>query len=87
MMDGIVEQIGEQLQQKLRIATHRRRRGRLHVEEVSEGKKKARREYEEKMRAQAQVARAEESEDPTLAAYNDHLASLVNRDKKRLWGH
>ena len=28
-----------------------------------------------------------EEEDPALAAYNDHLASLATKTKKRLWGH
>jgi hypothetical protein len=26
-------------------------------------------------------------EDPALAAYNDHLAEIATRPKKRLWGH
>jgi hypothetical protein len=48
----------------------------------------ARREYEEKMRADAQLARqVEVEEDPVLAAYNDHLAEIAARPKKRLWGH
>lgn len=61
----------------------------LNMEKVSEHKEQARREYEEKMRADAQAARqaAAEVEDPTLAAYNDHLANLTHQPKKRLWGH
>jgi hypothetical protein len=60
----------------------------LNAEKVSEHKEKARREYEEKMRADALAARrAAEEEDPTLAAYNDHLARLSQEPKKRLWGH
>ena len=60
----------------------------LNMEKVSEYKEKARREYEEKMRADALAARrAAEEEDPTLAAYNDHLAQLSHTPKKRLWGH
>jgi hypothetical protein len=43
------------------------------------------------MRADAQMARelaaAREGEDPSLAAYNDHLAQLSQTPKKRLWGH
>jgi DNA/RNA-binding domain of Phe-tRNA-synthetase-like protein len=41
------------------------------------------------MRAEARAARdaAAEQEDPTLAAYNDHLAELSTKPKKRLWGH
>jgi len=61
----------------------------LNIDKVHEGKERARREYEEKMRAEAQAAReaAPEEEDPTLAAYNDHLAKLAGEPKKRLWGH
>ena len=63
----------------------------LNTEKVSEHKEKARREYEEKMRADAQAERelaAElEGEDPSLKAYNDHLAELSHTPKKRLWGH
>ncbi len=60
----------------------------LNMEKVSEHKEKARREYEEKMRADALAARrAAEEVDPTLAAYNDHLADLSHVPKKRLWGH
>jgi len=60
----------------------------LHLEEVTEHQVKARQEYEEKMRAEAQLARQlDEPEDPTLAAYNDHLNSLSQAPKKKLWGH
>lgn len=60
----------------------------LNMEKVNEHKEKARREYEEKMRAEAQAARARAAEeDPALAAYNDHLAKLTDVPKKRLWGH
>ncbi len=63
----------------------------LNMEKVSEHKEKARREYEERMRAEAQAARERaaqvEGEDPSLAAYNDHLAQLAQTPKKRLWGH
>ena len=60
----------------------------LNMEKVGEHKERARREYEEKMRADALAARrAAEVEDPTLAAYNDHLATLAQQPKKRLWGH
>ena len=63
----------------------------LNMEKVSEHKEKARREYEERMRAEAQAAReraaALEGEDASLAAYNDHLAQLSQTPKKRLWGH
>lgn len=63
----------------------------LNTEKVGELKERARREYEEKMRADAQAAREEaamrEGEDPSLAAYNDHLAQLSQTPKKRLWGH
>jgi hypothetical protein len=63
----------------------------LNMEKVSEHQEKARREYEEKMRAQAAAARLAaaraEGEDPTLEAYNDHLEQLANQPKKKLWGH
>jgi DNA-binding transcriptional regulator of glucitol operon len=61
----------------------------LNMEKVNEDQEKARRGYEEKMRAQALAARKAhaEQEDPTLAAYNDHLAQLSTRPKKKLWGH
>jgi hypothetical protein len=63
----------------------------LHVDHVSEHQEKARREYEEMMRDQARMAREAEAiiepEDPALAAYNDHLASLADEKKKRLFGH
>ncbi len=60
----------------------------LHMDKVTESKERSRREYEEKMRAEAQAARAgAPEEDPTLAAYNDHLARLAGEPKKRLWGH
>jgi hypothetical protein len=61
----------------------------LNVEKVTEHQEMARREYEEKMRAEAQLARQVdvEEEDPALAAYNDHLADIAMRPKKRLWGH
>lgn len=61
----------------------------LNMEKTSEEKERARRGYEEKMRAAAQAARASAvvEEDPVLAAYNDHLAELTDVPKKRLWGH
>jgi DNA-binding transcriptional regulator of glucitol operon len=63
----------------------------LNAEKVGEHQEKARREFEEKMRADAQMGRelaaAREAEDPSLAAYNDHLAQLAQTPKKRLWGH
>jgi DNA-binding transcriptional regulator of glucitol operon len=61
----------------------------LNAEKVTEDQEVARREYEEKMRAEAQLARQVdvEEEDPVLAAYNDHLARIATRPKKRLWGH
>ena len=60
----------------------------LNMEKITEHQEVARREYEEKMRAEAQLARqVEVEEDPVLAAYNDHLAEIATRPKKRLWGH
>ena len=58
----------------------------LHMEKVTEHQEQARRDYEALMRAKAAEARlaAEqqhaEAEDPALAAYNDHLAALSQRD-------
>ena len=60
----------------------------LNREKITEHQENARRDYEEKMRTEAQLARAvEPDEDPALAAYNDHLAEIASRPKKRLWGH
>ena len=61
----------------------------LNMEKVSEHQERARREYEERMRDEAQAARraAPVVEDPVLAAYNDHLADIATAPKKRLWGH
>lgn len=61
----------------------------LNQEKISEHHLQARREYEEKMRAEALEARraSDEAEDPALGAYNDHLANLAGQPKKRLWGH
>ncbi|MBU6515592.1 MAG: hypothetical protein KGL23_05665 [Acidobacteriota bacterium] len=63
----------------------------LHVERPTEEDEAARREYEERMRAEALAAReavaTRGEEDPQLAAYNDHLARLSVAPKKKLWGH
>jgi DNA-binding transcriptional regulator of glucitol operon len=61
----------------------------LNMEKVTEHQEQARREYEDKMRAQALAARnaSDEVEDPTMAAYNDHLANLSTQPKRKLWGH
>jgi DNA-binding transcriptional regulator of glucitol operon len=61
----------------------------LNMEKVTEHQEIARREYEDKMRAEALAARrrSEEAEDPTMSAYNDHLAELSTHPKKKLWGH
>jgi DNA-binding transcriptional regulator of glucitol operon len=61
----------------------------INQDKVTEYQEQARREYEEKIRDLARQAREEslESEDPTLAAYNDHLAELSTKPKKKLWGH
>lgn len=60
----------------------------LNSEKITEDQEIERKEYEEKMRQEAQLARkAESDEDPQLAAYNDHLAEIASRPKKRLWGH
>jgi DNA-binding transcriptional regulator of glucitol operon len=63
----------------------------LHVEKPTENEETARREFEERKRAEALAARVLQSsrgdEDPALAAYNDHLAELAVAPKKKLWGH
>jgi hypothetical protein len=63
----------------------------LNTEKVTEHQEQARRDYEAKMRAAAQAAREAEAatvgEDEELAAYNDHLAELATKPKKKLWGH
>lgn len=63
----------------------------LHVEKPTEDEEAARREYEDRMRAEAlaarEVAADHGEEDPQLAAYNDHLAQLSTSPKKKLWGH
>ncbi len=61
----------------------------LNLEKVTEHDEQARREYEARKRAEAREARVAsvESEDPLLAAYNDHLATIATAPKKRLWGH
>ena len=61
----------------------------LHMEKVTEHQEQARRDYEALMRSKAAEARlaAEqqqaEADDPALAAYNDHLAALSERDASR----
>ena len=59
----------------------------LNIEQVTEAQEQARREYEEKMRQEAQQARDIEGESPELAAYNNHLAELGKQPRKKLWGH
>jgi DNA-binding transcriptional regulator of glucitol operon len=63
----------------------------LQVEKPTEDQEVARREYEDRMRAEALAARETAAtlgeEDPQLAAYNDHLAELSTAPKKKLWGH
>jgi len=59
----------------------------LNIEKVTEAQEEARREYEEKMRQEAQRAREVDVESPELAAYNDHLAELAKQPRKKLWGH
>ncbi len=56
---------------------------------VTEHEEQVRRDYEATMRAQARLARerSAEAEDPALAAYNDHLAELATKPKKKLLGH
>ncbi len=65
----------------------------LNMERATEEEERERLEYEERMRAEARAARARadaieaETQDPLLAAYNDHLAKVAVQPKKKLWGH
>jgi len=61
----------------------------LNQEKVTEHQEKARRDFEEKQRALAKAARAAESdsEDPQMAAYNNHLETIATTPKKKLFGH
>ena len=61
----------------------------LNMEKVTEEQEASRREYEASRREDARRARASlrNVEDPELAAYNDHLAGLATKPKKKLWGH
>lgn len=60
----------------------------INLEKITEGQERARREYEAMMREQARIAREDAvDESPEMAAYNDHLASLGTRPKKRILGH
>jgi hypothetical protein len=63
--------------------------GLIHVERVDVDQENERRTYEERMRAEARLAREIEAddEDADLAAYNDHLAELAARPRRRLRGH
>jgi DNA-binding transcriptional regulator of glucitol operon len=61
----------------------------LHTDPISDEERRERREYEESMR-RAALERSQgsrEDEDPELAAYNDHLASLADRPRRKLFGH
>ena len=61
----------------------------LHVERPTENQEAARREFEQRMREEAALARiaGKSDEDSQLAAYNDHLSELSIVPKKKLWGH
>jgi len=61
----------------------------LNLDRVTAHQEQERRDYEERMRAEALAARTNsvEAEDPVLAAYNDHLANIASTPKKKLWGH
>ena len=61
----------------------------LHVDEVTTAEREERTQFELQMRQDARAARAasRDNEDSSLAAYNDHLADLGSRPKKKLWGH
>lgn len=59
----------------------------INIEKVTEAQEQARREFEEKMRAEAQIARQSDDESPELAAYNDHLQQIAQQPKRKLFGH
>jgi hypothetical protein len=63
----------------------------LNADKVTEHQREARREYEERKRAEAAALREAEDvinpEDDAMKAYNDHLATLADRPKKKLFGH
>ena len=60
----------------------------IHAEDVSEEEKHERREFEGAMRRDAHLARPRGAvDDPSMAAYNEHLAQLAAQPKKKLWGH
>ena len=61
----------------------------LHTERATDEETAARKLHEDQMRTNAVAARrsTKESEDPILAAYNDHLAHISHQPKKKLWGH
>ena len=59
----------------------------INIEKVTEAQEQARREFEEKMRAEAQMARQSDEESPELAAYNDHLQQIAQQPKRKLFGH
>ena len=59
----------------------------INIEKVTEAQEQARREFEEKMRAEAQSARQTDAESPELAAYNDHLQQIAQQPKRKLFGH
>jgi len=60
----------------------------LHTEPASAEARAERRAHELRLRAAAQEARRDRvSEDPELAAYNDHLAELAASDRRKSWRH
>jgi hypothetical protein len=60
----------------------------VHVEEVTEEEKHQRREFEEHKRREVFLARQSvDVDDPSMVAYNEHLAGLADQPKKKLLGH
>lgn len=58
----------------------------VHTDPRSAQERAVRRAADEELRASAHVAlRDRSSEDPELAAYNDHLASLASANKPKGW--
>jgi len=60
----------------------------LHTEPPTEAAREERRAHEQRLRAAVQTEKRDRAtEDPELAAYNDHLAELATSDRRKTWRH